>query len=193
MKPVLIKAFIINSIIILLCGSGIIIFSTELINILFKLGTLDINLIRKCLIIITITYCVYSFNAVGYFSLLAIRHEKFVTNLVLLSGIASLFFIYVLSLKLGIIGACIGNIGYCLTLLLNSKAINKFNILRYTFLKVIYLPIIISIILSCMSFLYANFYLNVIFYFTLILLMFFALKKYFDNSYTNKVFKYLKV
>ena len=179
-EGVLIKAFAINASIILLAGCGIILFSEELIAVLFKKGALSVDSIRVCLVIVTVAYSIYSFNAVGYFSLLAIRDEKFVTNLVLVSGVFSLVSIYILSLQFGIVGACIGNLGYSLTLLLNLKAINKLEINRYKLSKSILFPTVIAIIFCFLSLIIYNIYVSFTLYIMLAVFILYTMKDYFD-------------
>lgn len=179
-EDVLIKAFAINGSIILLAGCGIIFFSEELITILFKRGSLSVDSIRTCLIVVTLAYSIYSFNAVGYFSLLAIRDEKFVTNLVLISGTLSLLAIYALTLQFGIIGACIGNLGYSLTLLLNLRATAKLEITQRKLFKSIAIPTLTALLLCFLSLLIYNMYVSLVLYFVLALVILFTMKKYFN-------------
>lgn len=166
-EEIITKAFAINASIILLCASGIFFFAPELINILFKNSTLNSESILKCLFIITISYSIYSFNAVGYFTLLALGSERLVTSIVITSGTISLFAIYILSIKSGLLAGCMGNIGYSLTLFLNNRCMKKLNITNYKLIKLIIPSITATLLINCIGFIFNSFYLNIILFLSL--------------------------
>ncbi|WP_461065417.1 oligosaccharide flippase family protein [Spirosoma horti] len=176
-EEIIIKAFAINASIILICLSGLAFFSPELVNFIFKASTLGPDLIRKCLLVIAITYSIYSFNAVGYFSLLALGSERFVTTIVLTSGGLALCAIYILSVKFGVVAGCIGNIGYSLTLLLNFRCMKKLNITSHKLLKGVYLPMIVTLFIHCISYTFNSFYLNIILFLSLLSFLLFTVKQ----------------
>lgn len=131
LESILSKAFTINACLIMLAAVALIFFSEQIVALLFAKYTIRTSIVQMCLIITTGAYAIYSFNATGYFSLLAIRDERFVTRMVVFSGITALSLIYILSLKFGILGACLGNIGYSLTLLLNKRALRRLEVNVY--------------------------------------------------------------
>lgn len=125
LQSIMLKSFTVNAFLIITIAVTLVFFSEQIVTLLFAKKTVDVSTAQMCLIIITSAYSLYSFNAVGYFTLLAIREEHFVTYMVMISGIISLILIYTLSLKFGITGACWGNIGYSFTLILNARAFRK--------------------------------------------------------------------
>lgn len=183
LSSILIKAFSINSFIIISAGSGLVMFSSQIVNFLFAKSHLDINTIIECLIVIVLAYSMYSFNAVGYFTLLAIKQESFTTKVVIISGLCSLIFIFVLSEKLGTFGACLGNFGYALTLILNIRALNILHINKQIFFKKTLLQLLISIIICSVSVFYNILILSLFSYGLLIVILLYFLNKSFDISF----------
>lgn len=148
LEETLSKAFTVNACLIVIATVTLIFFSNQIVALLFTKYSYNSYSVRVCLIVITCAYSLYSFNATGYFTLLAIREERYVTQVVVFSGIITLVLIYVLSLKFGVLGACFGNIGYSFTLLLNNKALRKLNVnIRYTLSGVVFLVGISLIVL----------------------------------------------
>lgn len=178
-ENILIKAFVINTALVLICGSGIIFFSSEIVKFIFKDSQFSIFTIRRCLIAVTIAYSIYSFNAVGYFTLLAIQHERFVRNIVLISGVFSLCVIYILSANFGVIGGCFGNLGYSLTLLLNMKCINSLNISNRKLFQKIAPLLIVTFFVICLSLLFNSLFVNVILYLLFTFYLLYTLTKAF--------------
>lgn len=182
LSSILVKAFSINSFIIISAGSGLIMFSSQIVNFLFVKSHLDINTIITCLIIIVFAYSIYSFNAIGYFTLLAIKQESFTTKVTVISGMCSLMLIFALSEKYGILGACLGNIGYALTLLLNIKALNKLHINKGNFFEKTLLQLLISIIICSISVFYNVLILSLFSYGLLIMILLYFLNQKFSIS-----------
>jgi O-antigen/teichoic acid export membrane protein len=89
----------------------------------------------------TIIYSIYSLNAAGYFTLMAIDAVNICTIFQLVSGIISLFLIYLGATYFGTLGAVLGNIGFALTLGLNSVAVYKIVKLPSLWLRWIALPL----------------------------------------------------
>jgi O-antigen/teichoic acid export membrane protein len=87
-----------------------------------------------------IIYSIYSLNASGYFTLIAIDLVNICTIAQLISGGCSLLLMYFGALQFGLIGAVIGNIGFILTLVLNSVATDKIVKQKFLWLKWIYFP-----------------------------------------------------
>ncbi len=177
------KTFIVNTCIIILSGAGIIFFSTQIVFIIFGKHMYDMSTARICLIITAIAYSIYSFNAVGYFSLLAIKSESFATNLVVLSGIISIAIIYVLAINFGIIGACLGNLGFSLTLILNFKASRKLRITKWKSIKETMYVISISIFLAILSFLCNQIIVSVVLYLILVFTVLVFIMKHVEIPY----------
>jgi O-antigen/teichoic acid export membrane protein len=92
-----------------------------------------------------IIYSIYSLNASGYFTLIAIDLVNICTVMQLISGGCSLLFMYFGALQFGLIGAVIGNIGFILTLTLNSVATNRIVKQKFLWLEWIYFPFSIFI------------------------------------------------
>ncbi|MGF7216820.1 O-antigen/teichoic acid export membrane protein [Spirosoma lacussanchae] len=182
-QDILSKSFAINTIIVILAGSFIVFFSSELTSLLFKIGNTEAMLIKQALIVVTICYCAYSFNAVGYFSLLATGEERFLTNLILFSGIISLGLIYGLTEYFGIIGACFGNLGFSLTLLLNYRMARKLRSINFSFFRSIILPLLLAVFFIFFSFSIDNLVLKVGLYFSLLFGVLFSMRSYI--SYYN--------
>jgi O-antigen/teichoic acid export membrane protein len=73
-------------------------------------------------------YAIYSLNAVGYYILYALGKVKTCTIIHFLSAVLSLAVISILSAKLGLIGAVIGNCGYILTCSMTIISLNKLKV-----------------------------------------------------------------
>ena len=177
------KTFIVNFCIIILSGCGIIFFSTQIIEIIFGKYVYDMSTSRTCLIVTATAYSIYSFNAVGYYSLLAVKSESFATKLVVLSGIISVSLIYFLAVNFGVIGACLGNLGFSLTLILNFKASRKLNIERWKLLKQTISIISTTIFLSVVCILFNQFVMSIILYFVLLFSILIFVKKHIKVPY----------
>lgn len=70
-------------------------------------------------------YSAYSLNAPGYYILLAFGEVKRISCIVTVSSGLSLFLIYLLGSRFGLLGSISGNIGFLLTLLLCGFSMNK--------------------------------------------------------------------
>jgi O-antigen/teichoic acid export membrane protein len=73
-------------------------------------------------------YAMYSLNAVGYYILYALGKVKTCTIIHFLSAVLSLVIILILSSKIGLIGAVIGNCGYILTCLMTIVSLNELKV-----------------------------------------------------------------
>ncbi|WP_018617639.1 oligosaccharide flippase family protein [Spirosoma luteum] len=178
MRSFFIRSFTVIVCIIVPAGAGVIFFSTQISQILFSdRRIVDASTIRLSLIITAFAYALYSFNAVGYFTLLGIKKEKFTTQIVLVSGFTALSLIYYLSTKFGIIGACLGNLGYSITLLLNYKASSKLNIPKYSLFKEESLVLMAGLLLSFICVIYDNLFISIGLYMILLIITFLSLKK----------------
>jgi O-antigen/teichoic acid export membrane protein len=93
-----------------------------------------------------VIYCIFSLNAAGYFTCLAVNLVNMCTVFQLVSGLLSLVLMYIGAVQFGLIGATIGNIGFILTIGLNSVATDKIVGKKFIWLEWIYLPLIFFII-----------------------------------------------
>ncbi len=195
MKSFFIRSFTVIVSIIIPAGAGVIIFSTPISQILFSDRLVNSTTIRLSLVITAFAYTLYSFNAVGYFTLLGIKKEKFTTQIVLLSGFTALCLIYYLSTKFGIIGACLGNLGYSLTLILNYEASRKLHIPKYRLFREESIIFIAALLLSVMCVLCNSLHVSVGSYVLLLVIAFISLKKRLNlsmlsiNSTINSILK----
>jgi O-antigen/teichoic acid export membrane protein len=92
--------------------------------------------------IAAIIYTIYSLNAVGYYVLYALGRVKTCTTIHLSSAVLSLALISILSIKLGLLGAIIGNSGYITTCLMTIISLNKLKIKILVWLKWLLFPFI---------------------------------------------------
>jgi O-antigen/teichoic acid export membrane protein len=91
-------------------------------------------------------YCIFSLNAVGYFTCLAVNLVNKCTIFQLISGSLSLVLMYIGAIQFGLMGAVIGNIGFILTIGLNSVATDKIIGKKFIWIEWIYLPVIFFIL-----------------------------------------------
>ncbi len=89
-----------------------------------------------------IIYSIYSLNAVGYYTLYALGKTKICTSIHLSSAILSLILIAVFSIKLGLIGAVLGNCGYVATFLMTILSLKILNIEMVFLVKCLTFPTI---------------------------------------------------
>jgi O-antigen/teichoic acid export membrane protein len=92
--------------------------------------------------IATIIYTIYSLNAVGYYILYALGKVKMCTTINFLSAVLSLVMISVLSTRLGLVGAIIGNCGYIVTCLMTIISLNKLKIEMFLWFKWLVFPFV---------------------------------------------------
>jgi O-antigen/teichoic acid export membrane protein len=133
----------------------------------------------------TIIYALYSLNGAGYFTLMAIDDVKICTIFQLVSGAISLGLIYLGGMKLGLIGAILGNSGFALTLGLNSIAVYKIVKVSSLWMRWIAFPLALFLLSATITHLLSahNFLLNLLP--TSIILTIFG-------SYFYREFKYQK-
>jgi O-antigen/teichoic acid export membrane protein len=89
-----------------------------------------------------IIYSIYSLNAVGYYVLYALGKTKICTSIHLSSAILSLILIALLSMKLGLIGAVLGNFGYIVTSFMTILSLKILNIKMVFLFKCLAFPTI---------------------------------------------------
>jgi O-antigen/teichoic acid export membrane protein len=122
------KALLLNTTIAIGIGSAIILMAPEIIALLFS----NVHYVPFSLVVllrlISLIYVLYSFNAVGYYALFALRFERINTFTTLLCGSGTLLLIGLLAWKYGLQGAILGNIGYLSTLYLLFRGLEKLNI-----------------------------------------------------------------
>jgi O-antigen/teichoic acid export membrane protein len=89
-----------------------------------------------------VIYCIFSLNAAGYFTCLAVNLVNKCTAFQLASGLLSLVLMYIGAVQFGLLGAVIGNIGFILTIGLNFVATDKIVGKKFIWLEWIYPPLI---------------------------------------------------
>ena len=172
MEPLFVKSFIVSACIIIPSGAGLIFFSSQITQILFGSQSVNFSSTRLYLIITAFAYVLYSFNAVGYFTLLAIKKDQFTTKTVAFAGIISLFSIYFLSTKFGLLGACLGNFGYSFTLILNVKAAKELNVAKHKLVKEVGYILVVGFLLSLLCIIFDNLLVSIGLYLLLTLFVF---------------------
>jgi O-antigen/teichoic acid export membrane protein len=88
-----------------------------------------------------VIYCIFSLNASGYFTCLAVDLVNMCTIFQLVSGGCSLLSIYFGAVYFGLTGAAIGNIGFILTVGLNLIATDKIIGDKFIWLNWLYIPV----------------------------------------------------
>lgn len=122
--------------------------------------------------IFIIAYAIISFNTVPFHVLTALRQPQKVFLVTLLSGVISLSLIYFLSLRFGLFGAAMGNLGYLFSVVLVFQCLVTIgmNNLKIVFL-LIFLPVLWFMAMSFGSYLD----LNVFFLYPVIFITFFGI------------------
>lgn len=151
------KALLLNTSIAIGMGSLIMLFAHEVVTIFFHKQP---NLTDQTVLhlkLITLIYTLYSFNAVGFFILYAIKREIINTVVVLFCGLLSLSLITLLTVKYGLTGAVIGNSAYVLTLFLLYKGLREVRVSLHDIISTIQVPLILFLGVSVLTFTTQNF------------------------------------
>lgn len=121
------QAFEINALIALGLGGSLFIFAPIILKAMISdaISSELIFAFRSAIII----YALYSLNAVGFFTLLGVNLVGKCMSIRFGSAALSLLLIYWGASQWGLVGACLGNGGYLLTLLMNYMAIKHLFIL----------------------------------------------------------------
>jgi O-antigen/teichoic acid export membrane protein len=145
---VLRKALEVNSVVALGMGILLITFDFFIVSLFLdsKAASSYINEFRGAAII----YTIYSMNAVGYYITFASNAAGLCMVVQIVSGIASLIFIYVGIKVVGLPGAIIGNFGYCMVWLLTFLGFRRLNISFLEWASWIIIPVFIFLVF-CVS------------------------------------------
>lgn len=115
-----------NSYISLGMGTCLLMLDYPVMNFLISKGLTKEYLLT--FFVITVIYSLYSVNSVSYYMLLACKSANISMIIQLSSGILSLSLIYIGASFYGLIGACLGNIGYLGVFLFSLFAAKRINI-----------------------------------------------------------------
>lgn len=141
LQNILTKALTLNVAIAVGIGSGIILLAPEVIALLFRRRFENEHIFL--LKMLCVVYTIYSCNAVGYYTLFALKKEQLNTLVTLICGLGTLLLIAFLTSELGLLGSILGNFGYVTTLILLPVA---FKLLRFegsVLLNTIILPTLV--------------------------------------------------
>lgn len=143
-----------NSLVATSLGALFITFSPACLNFLFagKFQEDRLFLFSICCVI----YAIYSINAVGYYTLIAIKEINICTSIVSISGIISIILILFGSYNFGLAGAICGNSGYILTLALLIVAMKKINLSMGILTKYLFFPFLFLFLVFILNFFLTN-------------------------------------
>ncbi len=148
------KALRINCLVSLGLGCILLHFSSLIMSWMIPSNIYNSSILMKIGVII---YSLYSLNSTGYFVCLSANLLRRSMQIVLGSGIFSLFLIAVFSRFYGLTGAMLGNSGYLATIALDFVAGAYLGISLLEVFKVIYIPSLIFLVFGLSSFLLENF------------------------------------
>lgn len=146
------KSLILNALIAVSVGGGILLLVPELVEYLFGaiLRKVDHNLIGVRSV--TIIYTLYSLNAVGFYILFAVHKEIYNSIFTILGGVLVLVLIIILCPYLGLLGAFLGNSGYLITIYLLFKSFNELKFPLKYFVITLWKPLLAFILVAIVSF-----------------------------------------
>jgi len=136
----LVSAYRLNVYLAMLLGGLLVGLSPEVLQFL-SLPAKEPGLVTS-LIVLGVIYTTYSFNALGYYVLLALQETRIYLRIQLLSGLASLTAIALLAAGGGLNGAILGNVLYLSVFSFTYQAVRKLALPMRSFLQPTLLPLL---------------------------------------------------
>jgi O-antigen/teichoic acid export membrane protein len=143
------QAFVVNSLFALGLGSILLSIAPFLLQIILGFApSVDVILVFR---IAVLAYALYSLNAVGFYLCLGLNAARMCMMIQIVSGIVALILIWIGADQFGLIGAMLGNMGFVMTLWMNSYGSKLLRIQGHKWLQWLLVPLSLTILVFLVS------------------------------------------
>ncbi len=144
------SAFQLHSYVATSLGVTFLLLSGFILNIFLQKQPIE-NILFEFRIAVVIT-TIYTIGTVGHYLLLSIQMVKICSVIQICASLTSLFLITTGSIKFGLVGAVLGNLGWSVTILLSFIALKRFDIVFTDLLNWIKVPWLFFLVISLYRF-----------------------------------------